>query len=569
MNTLGRGTLLAERYRLEERVSDSDTSSLWRGVDTTLDRQVAIRIISPKTAGDALDAARRAALIDDPRLVRLLDVAYAPSPAGGKATQTYVVSEWIDGKSLADLVNESGPLPADRVRMMVGEAADALASAAGRGLHHLALDPTSVLLTSDGAVRVHGLAVTAAARGGAQPDGAAAERVDAVGLVSLIYAGLTGRWPLPTDSHDQPLETAPMVGNTPSSPSELVSGVPNDLDTLCSVTFGHAQDGPTSPADLVAQLKPWGTTSSMSSNRLLADDLRHAPKRPPSRFPIQLTPAFGQDAIPAAPRRSTATSDLFGPSGAAAAGAGSGDSAAAARPAARQAEPADADDDWGLPLVPDTRDDDGADGPYDDDAAAAEPDRPRRKLAWIPMVLVGALVLAGLGLAVSSLSRNGNQTGPAASTSSAPATSAAPAGVPPKIVEVTAFDPEGDDGENDDEAKNAMDGDPATTWGSSRYKTAAFGNLKKGVGLVIKLEQPSTVKKVTVTAEGEGGAIEIRTATGATLDGSQVVASGPAGGTLEKTLEPSAQTEYLIVWFTELPRVDGQYRAVVAEVGVA
>lgn len=567
MSTLGRGTMLAGRYRLEQQLSQSEGSSVWRGVDTTLDRFVAIRIIAPRTAGEALDAARRAALIDDPRLVRLLDVAHDPAGAdstsaagphsgaataqsahpdeaatGTATTQTYVVSEWIEGQSLAELLAEHGPLPADRVRMMVGEAAQALAVAARSGLHHVALDPTSVLLTSDGAVRVHGLAVAAAAHTGAHPDGAAAERVDAVGLVALIYAGLTGHWPLPTDSHDQPLETAPMLGNAPVAPSQIVSGVPNDLDTLCTVTFGPGDDGPTSPAELAAQLTPWGApataASALNSNRLLADDLRQAPRRAARRFPIQLTPIEGQDAIPPAPRRATVT-----------------------------------DDDWDPPMLV-------ADDRPEADEATSTPDftssefgtgepTDRRRFAWLPIALIAALVVVGLVLAVWSLGRGQDQSATDAPTTSPSPTASATAGAPPKIVEVTAFDPEGGDGENDAEASKAADGDPSTTWRSSRYKTAAFGNLKDGLGLVVKLEEPATVDKVTVTVEGSGGTVEIRTATGPTLDGSQVVASGPAGGTLEKTLTPAPETQYLIIWFTELARVDGEYRAVVAEVGVA
>lgn len=47
-----------------------------------------------------------------------------------------------------------------------------------------------------------------------------------------------------------------------------------------------------------------------------------------------------------------------------------------------------------------------------------------------------------------------------------------------------------------------------------------------------------------------------------------MVALGPAG-TLEKTFAPALTTQYLIIWFTELPTVDGQYRAQVSEITVS
>lgn len=130
MNGVGKGTQLAGRYRLEERVSESPHGSLWRGVDTTLDRTVAVRIIGALVAAESLDAARRAALVDDPRLVRLLDVAQEQARDGG--TTTFVISEWVEGQSLADLLHDTGPLAADKVRMLVGEAAEALDVASGR-----------------------------------------------------------------------------------------------------------------------------------------------------------------------------------------------------------------------------------------------------------------------------------------------------------------------------------------------------------------------------------------------------------------------------------------------------
>ena len=87
-------------------------------------------------------------------------------------------------------------MPGDEVRRITGEVAAALESAGQRGMHHLDLKPDDVLRTPDGDVRLRGLE-TAAVRAG--EDGAEAEdaaRRDAVGVVALAYAGLTGLWPL-------------------------------------------------------------------------------------------------------------------------------------------------------------------------------------------------------------------------------------------------------------------------------------------------------------------------------------------------------------------------------------
>ena len=136
-----------------------------------------------------LDAARRAASVTHGVFVRILDV-------GSDEGVSYVVEEDLgEARTLAELVTDGG-VPGDEVRRITGEVAAALESAGQRGMHHLDLKPDDVLRTPDGDVRLRGLE-TAAVRAG--EDGTEAEdaaRRDAVGVVALTYAGLTGLWPL-------------------------------------------------------------------------------------------------------------------------------------------------------------------------------------------------------------------------------------------------------------------------------------------------------------------------------------------------------------------------------------
>src|SRR5690349_13214571 len=118
MTTAARGTVLAGRYRLEDRTHNSPDGAHWRAVDSTLDRRVSVRVMRPghPFAAAAADAARRAALIDDPRLVRVLDV-------GQDGDVGFVVSEEVDGDTLAALVERS-PLAPPAVRRIIGEVAE-------------------------------------------------------------------------------------------------------------------------------------------------------------------------------------------------------------------------------------------------------------------------------------------------------------------------------------------------------------------------------------------------------------------------------------------------------------
>jgi hypothetical protein len=268
VTTATRGTVLAGRYRLEERLQSNADGALWRAVDGTLDRQVSIRVMPPAHpfAADVADAARRAALIDDARLVRVLDV-------GSDGDVGFVVSEDVDGDSLAALVERS-PLSPPVVRRIIGEVAQGLDAAAARGLHHLCLTPRSVIVCRDGSVKINGTAVDAAAAGMEPAHAATATRDDAIGLVGLLYSGLTGRWPLGNTG----FPPAPRgEGGGPVPPADLVRGIPNDLDTLCVVTLSGSDDGPRSPAELVKELAPWPSAEEAP--------LRAAPRRLPSDAP--------------------------------------------------------------------------------------------------------------------------------------------------------------------------------------------------------------------------------------------------------------------------------------------
>jgi hypothetical protein len=256
---VGHGSLLAGRYRLEERVRTGPDGSLWRAVDETLERQVSVRIVRPghRYTADVVDAARRAALVEDARLVRVLDVGESNGTA-------YIVAEHLVGRTLEELL-VAGPVPAETVRRLVGEAAQALDRASARGLHHLRLNPSSLVVAPDGCVKVLGTAVEAALAGVEQDeDPVGADRTDAVGLVSVLYAGLTGRWP---GAVDGPLGPAPRITGRAVPPGDLVSGVPNDLDTLCTVTLGPHDDGPQSPGELAQQLAPWARAEPLTNPR--------------------------------------------------------------------------------------------------------------------------------------------------------------------------------------------------------------------------------------------------------------------------------------------------------------
>lgn len=251
---VGQGTLVAGRYRLvQPSPYDLPGAEAWTGQDTILDRPVRVLVLRGEHVRQAQDAARRAALVNDPRLLRVLDV-------GDHEGVAYVVTERIPGRDLGQLVAQA-PLPADQARAIIGEAAVALEVARRRGVHHLALRPSAVHVTPAGGVVVSGLAFDGELVEHGPTDARATSRADAVALVGLLYVALTGRWPGASGALAAGVPTAPQLNGRPVPPAELVAGVPNDLDTLCAVTLGPHEDGPASPSELVRELEPWGAVT--------------------------------------------------------------------------------------------------------------------------------------------------------------------------------------------------------------------------------------------------------------------------------------------------------------------
>ena len=597
MDRLEVGTRLGDRYALEELLAERDGGGLqyWSARDVTLGRLVAVTSL-PSAGEDAaiaeavLDGARRVASVDDPRLVRVLDV-------GDEDGICWIIEEGLtEAESLASLVSEQ-PLPAEEVRRLVGETAAGLESARRRGLHHLYLNPHSILRTTDGTVKISGVGVASALEGTDDVTADEASLIDAADLISLLYTGLTGRWP----GEDLPgVRTARrLADDSLPAPSELVAGVPGDLDALCRAVHGSAGDlgsAPHTPGELARQLSPWSS------------ELVRGPR------PGQLGAAPQQDG-----ERDHATDALSGSAGASAAATAAhptriqdtGDETTVVpqtyyRTSRRdQADQADETGEMSGLLASGeraAREDDarsraggravpagtgvagrpgpggptGAGGPRrpggDEDDEQHGLDEARGTglqtaavIAVILAILAGALLLGWFlvrGLGGDDEVSGGGTTATAptesedpgdgvqatapgddeeqtATDEQSPATqepaeedpaddpAAAPgAGGGPAILGIASFDPEGDGDERNDLAPLAVDGDPETAWRSHTYLSQGWGSLKSGVGLVLDLGEGATVTEVSVELDEDGVGASLWLADEPTRQGATELGSG-------------------------------------------
>lgn len=505
------GTRLADRYRLDDRVSETGGSTLWKAVDETLARPVAVRTFEPgfPRVREVVMAARAASRMTDSRLAQVFDV----EDGGGQPEGAFVVHEWVPGDGLDDLLS-AGPLEPTRAAALVAEAADALSVAHAAGLAHLCLTPKSLRWAPGSGVKITGLGVDAALAAVTSDDPAAA---DTRGLGCLLYAALTACWPGEQDGAMLP--PPPMMDGMPCSPRQVRAGVPASIDAItCEALFGRPRRG-----------QPPLTTPALLAEALV-QVAPHAPLTPPPPPPSvsalpERTAAMPESGYPYA----TQYSDPYGePPG-----------------TGRHAAPGTAP--HGMPP---TR-------------------RPLVGRAVAAVVIV--LVMAAIGVGAWSLGRNlgsspahprathGQQTPVAATTVLKPAG-------------IAAYGPGGTgQGDNPGLAPLALGGNAAKPWHSDWYATPRFGNLQPGTGLLLDMGKPVRLSGMAVTfGQATGADVSIEVSSSSTppalSDFTTVAHASGIGGTYTFTMPSHASGRYVLIWFTKLPPGGGRYQAQVSNI---
>jgi serine/threonine-protein kinase len=240
------GSVFDGRYRIERKLGAGGMADVYLAEDQELGRRVAIKILNDRHAADDSfierfrREAKNAAGLSHPNIVSIYD--------RGEAEGTYYIAmEYLDGRSLKELIVGRGPAP---IKVAIDYARQILAAvgfAHKHGIVHRDIKPHNVLVGGEGRLKVtdFGIARSGASQmtevgsiiGTAQylsPEQARGAPVDqtsdlyAVGVV--LYEMLTGQVPF---TGDTPLEIAMKhLSEVPVPPSELRPEVPHDLDSV-------------------------------------------------------------------------------------------------------------------------------------------------------------------------------------------------------------------------------------------------------------------------------------------------------------------------------------------------
>ncbi|WP_242691276.1 serine/threonine-protein kinase [Lysobacter enzymogenes] len=146
---LAPGSLLAGRFRIEALLGLGGMGEVYRAFDTTLDIQVALKLLRPELAArsDAFERFRQELLtarqVSSPRVVRIHDLFRHDG-------QWLIGMDWIDGEALDRRLDRDGALAIDEAVRIARQIAEGLAAAHARGVIHRDLKPANVLLDRNG-----------------------------------------------------------------------------------------------------------------------------------------------------------------------------------------------------------------------------------------------------------------------------------------------------------------------------------------------------------------------------------------------------------------------------------
>jgi serine/threonine-protein kinase len=167
MHEIEEGSELIKGYRIEKKLGEGAMGTVYRGKQMTLNRDVAIKILSPVMAQDEeflsrfLREARSAARLNHANIVQAVD-------AGESHGYYYFIMEFVEGDSLEELLNEKKRFTEPEVIEMVLQVASALAHAAEHNIVHRDIKPANILIDKNGRAKLcdMGLAKEAREQGG-------------------------------------------------------------------------------------------------------------------------------------------------------------------------------------------------------------------------------------------------------------------------------------------------------------------------------------------------------------------------------------------------------------------
>jgi beta-lactam-binding protein with PASTA domain/tRNA A-37 threonylcarbamoyl transferase component Bud32 len=292
----GEGRTLVGRYALRGLIGQGGMADVMLANDEILDRPVAVKILHARYAADDSFLARfrreaqAAASLNHPNIVAVYDF-------GEDGGRPFIVMEYVAGQSLRELVQSEQVTPQGAVEI-VSDAALGLHYAHERGLVHRDVKPANILLSEDGQVKVTDFGI------------ARAVSAESVTQTAAVFG--TAAYVAPEQAQGENVDRRTDVYALGCVLYELLTGrQPFAADSAVALAYKHVAESPTPPTQVNPDISP----------QLEAVVLKALAKRPEDRyqtsrdFSLDLMRAVQGRAVIAPPAGAYATTRLMPPNG--------------------------------------------------------------------------------------------------------------------------------------------------------------------------------------------------------------------------------------------------------------
>ena len=265
--------VLGGRYEIHRKIARGGMAEVYLARDRSLDRPVAVKMLFPEFATDPAFVerfrreAQAAANLAHPNIVGVYDW-------GTENGTYYIVMEYVDGESVADICRTSGPMRPRRAAEIADEVAAALGFAHSKGVVHRDIKPGNILISTSGSAKVVDFGIARALSSPSEeltqagsvmgtatyfsPEQAQGFQVDSrsdlYSLGVVLFEMVCGRPPFTGDS---PVSIAyKHVQEPPPRPSKLISGLPAGLEAIIGKLLSkHPDNRYLSAEDLRSDLR--------------------------------------------------------------------------------------------------------------------------------------------------------------------------------------------------------------------------------------------------------------------------------------------------------------------------